>query len=132
MALLSIYLTLIFDVKTDRSVFQLPWIGIGGGALNSWKQGRLADAEASLTGMIENSGHQSHHAFASRALVRAHLRHWVAAIDDAEEVSPFRFAYLHASAHSQLLQVYQDPTFRHWLHCKKCRTHRRGKKGGGL
>ena len=43
----------------------------------------LENAEAVLTAAISNP---NHHLLASRALVRARLRHWDAALDDAEEV----------------------------------------------
>ena len=76
------------DMETDYFVSQVPFIGITDTALDSWKQDRLADTDASLTGIITNSSHPSHDALANRALVRAHLRHWDVAIDDAESVSP--------------------------------------------
>ena len=55
--------------------------------LNSWKLDQLADADASLTEAIRNSQSPSHHALASRALVRARLLQWDQAIADAAEVS---------------------------------------------
>ena len=66
---------------------QPPFIDIANAALDSWKQDRLADTETSLTGIITNSRNQSHHALANRALVRARLRHWDLAIEDAEKAS---------------------------------------------
>lgn len=75
-----------FDVDTDRFDAKVPFIDISDTALDSWKQDRLADTEASLTRTITNSAHPSHHVFAKRALVRAHLRHWNVAIEDAEKV----------------------------------------------
>ena len=74
-------------MEANRFVFQLPFIGITNAALHSWKQDRLADTETSLTGAITDSRNQSHHALANRALVRARLRHWDLAIEDAENVS---------------------------------------------
>jgi hypothetical protein len=52
----------------------------------SWKHNQLAKAEALLTAAIRESRNPSHHALASRALVRARLRQWDAAIADATEV----------------------------------------------
>ena len=74
-------------MQTDRFVLQLPFIDIADTALGSWKQDQLADSETSLTGIIINSRNQSHHALANRALIRARLRHWDLAIEDAENVS---------------------------------------------
>ena len=74
-------------MQTDHFVSQLPFIDITFAALHSWKQERLADTETSLTRTIINSRSQSHHALANRALVRARLRHWDLAIEDAENVS---------------------------------------------
>ena len=75
--------------------FEEPVIQIDGTALNSWKLNQLADAEASLTQAIRNS--QSHHALASRALVRARLLQWDQAIADATEV------FLHLLFHALIL-----------------------------
>jgi hypothetical protein len=110
-------------------VSQVPFADITDAALNSWKQDRFADTEASLTAIIINSGHASHHALANRALVRAHLRHWDAAIDGAKNVSP---ALLFLPTTYACSQVHQYSAIRHWLHCEECSTHRRRKKGGGL
>ncbi|KAF8557228.1 WD40 repeat-like protein [Imleria badia] len=63
----------------------LPFIDIPDTALDSWKRDRLDDMEASLTVSITNSRGQNHSALANRALVRAHLRLWDLAIDDAEK-----------------------------------------------
>ena len=56
--------------------------------LGAWKRGQLADAEALLSAAIPTSenSHKSHHALASRALVRARLGQWDAALVDAKEV----------------------------------------------
>ena len=62
-------------MQTDRFVSQLPFLDITNAALDSWKQDQLTDTE-----------NQSHHALANRALVRARLRHWDLAIEDAENV----------------------------------------------
>jgi hypothetical protein len=63
-----------------------PNIRIDDAALHSWKHNQLANAEALLTPAIHKSRNPSHHALASRALVRARLRQWDAAIADATEV----------------------------------------------
>ena len=56
--------------------------------VDSWKEDRLVDTEASLTEIITNSPHRNHHALANRALVRRRLRDWHhhLAIDDARNV----------------------------------------------
>ena len=64
---------------------QEPDIQIVDAALHSWKHNQLANAEELLTATILES-RQSHDALASRALVRARLRQWDAAITDATEV----------------------------------------------
>ena len=55
-------------------------------ALDAWKSGRLADAETLLTAAIPRSTGTAYHVLANRALVRARLRQWDAALVDAEEV----------------------------------------------
>lgn len=69
------------------SSLQQPDIRIDDAALESWKQDQLLNAEALLTSAISESRNQSHHALANRALVRARLGQWDAAIIDATEVS---------------------------------------------
>ena len=69
-----------------HSTFQEPDIRIDDNALNSWKHNQLAHAETLLTTAIHESRNTSHHALASRALVRARLRQWDASIADATEV----------------------------------------------
>lgn len=97
---------------------------------DSWKQDRLPDTEASLTEIITHSTRPSHDAFANRALVRAHLRQWDVAIDDAKRVGSYFFSVpLYSFG---LLKVPQNPTIRHWLRRKECRTRRRGTKEGGF
>ena len=66
--------------------FQAPDIRIDGGALHSWNHNEFSNAEALLTAAIHESRDPSHHACASRALVRARLEQWDAAIVDATEV----------------------------------------------
>ena len=66
--------------------FQEPDIRIDDDALHSWKRDQFANAEALLTAAIHESRNPIHYALASRALVRARLREWDAAIADAKEV----------------------------------------------
>ena len=66
--------------------FREPDIQIDDAALYSWKHDQLANAEALLTAAIQESRNPSHHALASRALVRARLRQWDTAIADATQV----------------------------------------------
>ena len=63
-----------------------PDIQIGDAAFKSWMRDELANAEASLTVAIPTSLNYGHHVLASRALVRARLREWDAAIADAKKV----------------------------------------------
>ena len=79
--------------------FKEPVSEIDDTALNSWKLNQLADADASLTEAIRNSRSPSHHALASRALVRARLLQWDQAISDAAEVS------LHLSQALMLIRI---------------------------
>ncbi|KAF8546516.1 hypothetical protein OG21DRAFT_1501955 [Imleria badia] len=64
--------------------FQEPDIQIDIAALDSSTHDQLADAEPSLTDTITNTGHQTYHALANRALVRARLQQSDQAIDDAQ------------------------------------------------
>ena len=66
--------------------FQEPVIQIDAAALDSWRQDQLANADALLTAAIPESQSPSHHVLASRALVRARLQQWDAALIDAEKV----------------------------------------------
>ena len=66
--------------------FQEPDIQIDDAALDSWKHDQLDNANALLTAAIPKSRNPINHVLASRALVRARLRHWDAALVDAEEV----------------------------------------------
>ena len=62
-------------------------IRVGNVALNAWKHGQLASAQAFLSVELSTSKHTAHHVvLASRALVRARLQQWDAALVDAEEV----------------------------------------------
>ena len=58
-------------------------------ALDEWRRGELIRAEALLTAAIPTSEDTTHHVLASRALVRARLRQWDAALVDADEVNYF-------------------------------------------
>ena len=62
-----------------------PDIRIDNAALYAWKNGRLTKAEGLLTSAISTS-RDTAHVLASRALVRAYMRQWDAALVDAEEV----------------------------------------------
>jgi hypothetical protein len=66
--------------------FQEPDIQIDDAALDSWKHDQLENADALLTAAIHESQNPSHHVLASRALVRARLQQWDAALVDAEMV----------------------------------------------
>ena len=61
-------------------------IHIENAALEAWKSGQLTHAETLLTAAIPRSTGTDHHVLASRALVRACMRQWDAALVDAEEV----------------------------------------------
>ena len=61
-------------------------IRINAAALDAWKHGQLTNAEELLTAAIQTSRDTSHHVLASRALARARLHQWDAALVDAEEV----------------------------------------------
>ncbi|KAF8548747.1 hypothetical protein OG21DRAFT_1515960 [Imleria badia] len=74
--------------------FQAPDIQIDDAALDLWKHDRLVDTEALLTATIATPQNQSHHALASRALVRARLQQWDAAIDDAEKSIKIQFSVI--------------------------------------
>ena len=65
---------------------QEPDIQIDDAALDSWKHDQLENADALLTAAIPESRNPNHHLFANRALVRARLQQWDAALIDAEQV----------------------------------------------
>jgi hypothetical protein len=100
------------------ATFQDPDIRIDDAALHSWKHNQLVNAEALLTAEIHESRNPIHHALASRALVRARLRQWDAAIADATEVCVALLS--HALSLIYIDQVHQHSAVRHWLHCKEC------------
>ena len=67
---------------------------IDGAALDSWKLDQLVNTDALLTTEITTaSQNPSHHALASRALVRARLQQWDAAIADANEVLSYLLSH---------------------------------------
>ena len=66
--------------------FQEPDIQIDDAALHSWKHNQLENADALLTAAMSESQNPSHHVFSSRALVRARLQQWDAALVDADQV----------------------------------------------
>ena len=74
-------------------IFQVPDIQIDDAALDSWKHDQLDNADALLTAAISDPRNPNHHVLASRALVRARLRHWDAALVDAEEVLVALFSH---------------------------------------
>ena len=110
--------------------FQEPDIQIDATALDSWKRDQLENADALLTAAIPESRNSNDHVLASRALVRARLRLWDAALVDAEEVLVALFSYIHA--HVNLPQGHQNPAIRHWPHCKVCSARRQWGKAQGL
>ncbi|KAF8554674.1 WD40 repeat-like protein [Imleria badia] len=61
-----------------------PDVQINDAVLNLWNQDQLANTDALLTAAIPDSQNPSHHALASRALVRARLQQWDVALVDAE------------------------------------------------
>ena len=68
-------------------IYKDPDICIENAALDAWKNGQLTDAETLLTAAIPRSTGTAHYVLASRALVRACMRQWDAALVDAEEVT---------------------------------------------
>ena len=74
-------------------VHQEPYIQIDDAALDSWEQDQLENADALLTTAISESRNENHHVLASRALVRARLRQWDAALVDAEQVLVALFSH---------------------------------------
>jgi hypothetical protein len=73
--------------------FQELDIQIDGAALHAWKHDQLETADALLTAAIPDSRNPIHHVLASRALVRARLRQWDAALVDAQEVFVALFSH---------------------------------------
>lgn len=76
--------------------------------LDSWKQGQFVKTEALLTEDID-SGNPSHRALAHRALIRARLRQWDAANDDAEKVISAAFplqAYTNSNSYPKSINIH--------------------------
>ena len=69
-----------------RHTFQEPDIQIDNATFESWKQEQLANTDSLLTTAITKSQDPTHQVLASRALVRARLQQWDAALVDAEMV----------------------------------------------
>lgn len=67
-------------------MFQEPEIHIDSAVLDAWQHDQLINAEALLTAAIPASKVTADHVLASRALIRARLRQWDAALVDAEKV----------------------------------------------
>ena len=63
-------------------------------APHSWKHDHLNNAHALLTAATPNSRNLIHHILASRAIVRARLRQWEAALVDAEKVPVALFLHI--------------------------------------
>lgn len=83
--LIDLFAPLVFDMSF-LPASQEPRIEIGDTVLKLWKHDQLEDAEASLTAVIVASQNLSEHVLASRALIRARLRKWDAALLDAGKV----------------------------------------------
>ena len=67
-----------------HSTFQEPDIHVNHATLDAWQHDQLENAEALLTTAINEDA--SHHLLAARALLRARLREWDAALVDAKMV----------------------------------------------
>ena len=76
-----------------HTTFQEPVIQIDDAALCSWMHDQFEEAEVSLTAAISESRDPIHDVHASRALVRARLRQWDAALVDAELVLVTLFSH---------------------------------------
>ena len=72
---------------------QEPDIQINDAALHSWKHDQLDNADVVLTAVIADPRNPNHHVLASRALLRARLGHWDAALVNAEEVLAALFSH---------------------------------------
>jgi tetratricopeptide (TPR) repeat protein len=81
--------------------FQEPDIHVNHATLDAWKHDQFENAEALLTTAINESQDASHHLLAARALTRARLREWDAALVDAKmaiDIQPSIIAYIAKSA----------------------------------
>ena len=68
-------------------VSRIPLIRVSEAVYESWKLGNPADTESILSEEIEQFPNPSHYALAVRSLIRAHLRDWEAAFEDAKMVT---------------------------------------------
>lgn len=75
-----------FAVDSDTSI---RLTDIDDAAREAWKEDKLDDAEEILSRQLIRRTGSDHSAFANRALIRARLLHWDAALRDAETVSFF-------------------------------------------
>ena len=102
-----------------QPTYQEPDIRIDDAALDYWEHNQLANAETLLTSAVNASLYPSYHALASRALVRARLQLWDAAIADATQVL---VALLSCMLMPTLILrlVHQNPAIHRWLRCKEC------------
>ena len=110
-------------VSPLHPTLQEPDIQIDDAALDSWKDDQLENADALLTAAIPESCNPDHHVLASRALVRARLRHWDAALVDAQQVlvAP---VLTYAGADDHLHQGHRNSAVCHWLHREGCGARR--------
>ncbi|KAH0831287.1 hypothetical protein J3R83DRAFT_13923 [Lanmaoa asiatica] len=76
-----IVLTMHLTVNSDSSLQRMD---IDDAARKAWKKDKLDDAEEILSKQLIHRMGSDHSAFANRALVRARLHHWDAALRDAE------------------------------------------------
>ncbi|KAF8436821.1 hypothetical protein L210DRAFT_3547707 [Boletus edulis BED1] len=84
-------------LSRPHPTLQEPDIHIDDAVLHAWKHDQLENAEALLTAAISESPNPAHPIFASRALMRARLRRWDAALEDAEkalDIQPSVIAFL--------------------------------------
>ena len=83
-----------------HSTSQEPDLPIDDAALDLWKCDQLENADALLIVTIPASRNQTHHALASRVLIRTRLRNWDTALVDANlspkavETQPSAIAYI--------------------------------------
>ncbi|KAF8550554.1 WD40 repeat-like protein [Imleria badia] len=90
----------IFLDPTSR----LPLMQVSDEVFKPWIEGDWKNAEATVSQEI---GDRSHHALANRALVRAHLKQWDAAVDDAKRVPSFPVSSSSCSPHCILVPCHQ-------------------------
>ena len=68
-------------------VSRVPLMQVSEAVYKSWTLGNLADSESILSEEIAQFSNPSHHALAVRSLIRAHLKNWKAAFEDAKMVT---------------------------------------------